>query len=278
MAPAAISRRVNAERIVLVGWLRALLLQLAHPLIAAGVAEHSSFGGSTVAALSRLSQTVDAMLAITFGTPAERAQSLDDIRVVHRRVHGRLSEPCGVFPAGTRYSAEDSELLVWVHATLAESILLAYAQLVEPIAPEDLDRYCADSAQVAVELGADPDAVPRSWRAVRQYVDHGCRSGRVAVGPQARTMAQALLSPLRHSLGRVVIAPCITLLAAGQLPECIRRQYGLRWDTRRARRFARAMAALRALRRLAPARAALWTMARSRPCLRVRHGYSAAAR
>src|SRR5204862_7894399 len=58
MPPAAISYRINAERIVLVGWLRALLLQIAHPLIAAGVSEHSSFRASTRTRFARLRQTI----------------------------------------------------------------------------------------------------------------------------------------------------------------------------------------------------------------------------
>jgi uncharacterized protein (DUF2236 family) len=64
----AITHRINAERLLLLAWTRAILLQLAHPLIAAAVTDHSTFRGSTGAALSRLHHTVHAMLAISFGT------------------------------------------------------------------------------------------------------------------------------------------------------------------------------------------------------------------
>jgi uncharacterized protein (DUF2236 family) len=265
VAAATISHRVNAERIVLIGWIRALLLQIAHPLIAAGVREHSSFRGSAGASFRRLRQTVDAMLAITFGTSTERAQSLDDIRVVHRRVHGRLSEPCGVFPAGTRYSAEDSELLVWVHATLVESILLVYEMLVAPLSPAERDRYCADGADVAVELGARADAVPRSWSTVRAYVADGC-TGRTAVGTDARALATVLLSPIRFPVARHILTPMLSLIAAGLLPVRVRQQYGIAWSRRRARRFTRLMQLIRVMRRAAPARLALWRCARSAAC------------
>ena len=119
-----ISRRINAERLLLIAWLRAMLLQFAHPLIAAGVTEHSTFRGSTAAAFTRLRQTVGAMLSLTFGTDAERQASLDVIRAIHRRVNGTLTTGCGCIPAGTRYSAEDPALLTWVHATLVESMVL----------------------------------------------------------------------------------------------------------------------------------------------------------
>jgi uncharacterized protein (DUF2236 family) len=128
MRPASdVSRRINAERLLLLAWLRAILLQLAHPLIAAAVAEHSSFRGSTAGAWARLRHTIDAMLALTFGTGVERDAALEGIRAIHRRVSGTLTQASGPFAAGTRYSAEDPALLAWVHATLIESIVLVYA-------------------------------------------------------------------------------------------------------------------------------------------------------
>jgi uncharacterized protein (DUF2236 family) len=278
MHAAAISRRINGERLLLVAWLRALLLQLAHPLIAAGVAEHSTFRGSAAAGFARLHQTIGAMLAITFGGPIERERTLEGIRAIHRRVNGTLAAPCGVFAAGTAYSAEDSTLLVWVHATLVESILLAYEQLVRPLTPADRDRYCADSADVAVELGARADAVPRSWAALRAYLDEGYASGRVAVGPQAVTLAAALLSPFESRLGNRLVSPVASLLAAGQVPPLVRAQYGFTWDCRRARRYGRMMTVLRLARRFTPSRLALWKIARSADDRSVAHGCSATAR
>jgi uncharacterized protein (DUF2236 family) len=264
MDAARVSWRINAERIVLVGWIRALLLQLAHPLIAAGVADHSTFRGSTVASLGRLRQTVDAMLAITFGTPIDRQRSLQGIRTIHRRVRGTLAQSCGVFAAGTPYSAEDADLLVWVHATLVESIVLAYERLVAPLSAAERDRYCADSADVAVELGARTDAVPRSWDAVREYIEREQASGRIVVGTQARALASVLLSPLQYPLARQFVAAGMSLLAA------------LACNRRRARRFTWMMTVLRRARRMTPAQLALWKCARSVDCFGKRHGYSTA--
>ena len=276
MATAAVSRRINAERLMLVGWLRALLLQIAHPLIAAGVAEHSSFRGSTKATFSRLHQTVAAMLAIAFGSPQQRDEALDGIRAIHRRVNGRLAEACGVLPAGTRYSAEDPNLLLWVHATLIESVVLTYEQLVAPLSAADRDLYCADSANVAVELGAHADTVPRSWTALQAYLDSMYASGEIAVGPQARTLAAVLVSPVRSPLARCLVQPLMSVLAAGQLPAIVRVQYGLAWNPSRAQWFARLMTLLRLLRRAAPRSVAHWKVARTVNCLPARHGYSAA--
>ena len=269
MPPADVSRRINAERLLLVAWLRALLLQMAHPLIAAGVAGHSTFRGGATAGFSRLHQTIEAMLAITFGEPEERARAIEGIRSIHRRVHGTLASPCGTFPAGTPYSAEDSPLLIWVHATLTESIVLTYERLVGPLTPVERDRYCADSAEVAVELGAAADEVPRSWAAVRWYLEKGYLSGRVVVGPQALEIAAALLSPFNNRLVNGIVAPMVSLLAAGQLPPHLREEYRLRWSARRARRYDRLMTVLGSVRRLTPRRIALWRRAWSLPGLAV---------
>ena len=170
----------------MLGWVRAILLQLAHPLIATGVAEHSTFRGSTSAAFSRLHHTVGSMLAISFGDDREREAALDAIRAIHRRVHGTLLSRCGPFPAGTCYSAEDPSLLLWVHATLIDSILRVYDQLVRPLTDSERDVYCAEAADVAVALGAQDKDMPRSWRSLHAYLDAQYVSGVIRPCTQAR--------------------------------------------------------------------------------------------
>ena len=264
MRPASdVSRRINAERLLLLAWLRAMLLQFAHPLIAAGVAEHSSFRGSTPAALARLHQTVQAMLALTYGTESERDAALDLIRSIHRRVNGTLSTGCGCFPPGTRYSAEDPALLTWVHVTLIESMVLVYEQLVEPLTAVERDRYCDDAADVAIALGASSHVVPRTWAAVLAHLDRRYASGEIAVGQQAATLATALVSPGRGWLSRWLAAPAMSVVAAGLLPPHVRIQYGFAWNRRRDRRFKRTIALLRLIRRTLPLRLTHWRRARA---------------
>ena len=256
------SRRINAERLVLIGWTRAILLQLAHPLIAAGVSDHSTFRGSTVASLSRLHHTVSAMLAITFGDEGERARALDAIGAIHRRVHGTLPAACGRFPAGTPYSAEDPALLLWVHATLIDSILRVYDCFVAPLSEAERDRYCADSADVAVALGARANEVPRDWRKLQAYVDREYEASSIAVSGQARTLAAALLSPVSNRAA-VPLTALTALLAAGLLPPQVRRGYGFPWNPRRQRAFNLTVRVLRLTRRALPRAITWWRQARS---------------
>lgn len=279
MRPAAVvSLRINAERLLLLGWVRAILLQFAHPLIAAGVADHSTFRGSSAASFARLRHTVDAMIALTFGSDPERNAAVEGIRAIHRRVHGTLVHSCGRFAAGTPYTAEDPALLTWVHATLVESMVLVYEELVAPLSPADRDRYCDDAAELAVALGAAPGDVPRSWARLRTYIQARYASGEIAVGQQALTLSAALLSPFRQPLARRLVSPALSLLAAGLLPDDIRLQYGFIWDRRRAKRFKQIMLWLQRLRRLLPGFVALWKRARSVDGIPIRHDYSPAPR
>ena len=259
--PPSISRRINAERIVLLGWGRAILLQLAHPLIAAGVHDHSGFRATTWAAATRLYHTVHAMLALTFGTDAERERALGGIRTIHQRVHGHLTTGAGRFRAGTVYTAEDPDLVLWVHATLLESVPMAYELLVGPLTTADRDAYCAEAAWVAVALLARSDEVPRTWDAARAYLDRVYLSGDLAVSAQARELARAVLSPA----AAWVAAPATwtnRIVTIGLLPPPIREQYGMSWTRRHQHTFDALIPTLRSARRVLPDGLTLWPESR----------------
>ncbi len=257
----SITWRVNAERIVLLGWARAILLQLAHPLVAAGVFDHSGFRGTPYAAASRLYHTVHAMLSLTFGDDTSRQKTLDAIRAIHRRVNGVLREPTGSYPSGTRYSTEDPNLVLWVHATLIESVLLVYERLVAPLTMAERDEYCAEAFPVAVALAARERDVPRTWAGLRAYLDRMYASNAIVVGTQGRELAQAVLSPS----GGWMVAPATWLnriITIGLLPSQLREQYSMTWSARDERTVARLVGVLRLARRLTPDVIALWPEAR----------------
>jgi uncharacterized protein (DUF2236 family) len=256
-----IARRINAERVVLFGWSRAILLQLSHPLIAAGVAEHSSFRGGPFTAAARLHHTIRAMLSLTFGDPVAREETLERIRGIHRRVRGHLVEAVGPFPAGTPYFADDPDLLLWVHATLLDSIPLVYEHLVAPLTSAERDSYCEEAADTAIALGARPVDVPRTWVDLRSYVDGMYRSGRLVVSPQAREVATAVLAPRMARL----IAPAAAanrLVTVGLLPDSLRRQFGFSWNEKRERRLRTVLRMIRGAQRAMPSMLASWPEAR----------------
>jgi len=258
---AALVRRINGERLVLASWTRAILMQVAHPLIAAGVVDHSAFRASTATSARRLHHTVRAMLTLTFGSASEQERTLAGIRAIHARVHGTTREATGRFPAGTTYSAEDPSLVGWVHITLLESALVAYDALVAPLSHAERDAYCRETAWVALALGARDEDVPRTWDAVVANVRRMSASGTLAVGADARAVARALIDTRLSWL-----LPCSrwanVRLTTGWLPPDLRAQYGLDWNDRRARQRQWIVSGLRGLRRALPARLFLWRSAR----------------
>lgn len=259
--PAEVSRRVTAERLLLLGWSRAILLQLAHPLIAAGVYDHSGFRASPMAAASRLHHTVAAMLEISFGDRERSTAALDRIRAIHTRVHGTLPVAVGPFPAGTRYSAEDPALVLWVHATLAESMVMVFEQLIGPLTPCERDAYCAESAWVALELGAIDADIPRTWTNMQAYIARMLASGAITIGPQAHELSRALLwsSLARFVPGAGWLNRAFTVAL---LPPRVREEYGLTLTPTQLTLLRRVATIIKRARVLTPRRLATWAASR----------------
>jgi uncharacterized protein (DUF2236 family) len=255
-----IVQRVNSERLVLLGWSRAILMQLAHPLIAAGVMQHSSFRGGAIQAAVRLHHTVGAMLAISFGNDERRDAAIARIQAIHRTVHGTLNEQVGPFAPGTPYSAEDPALLLWVHATLIDSSADIYQRVVAQLDTNELDHLCVESAPLLEELGGDPATTPRTWAALQSYLSEVIGSGDLAVTPETRALGIAVLSPQAAGVP-LPLTGVHRLVATGLLPPALRDVYGFRWDAVREARFQRAIQLLRRARRVTPRFIACWRQA-----------------
>ena len=256
----AVARKINREIVVVVAGAAPSCCSWRDPLIAAAISDGSSFHSGAGSYVRRAHQTIGAMLDLTFGTPSDAQRIIDRINGIHDRVNGHLGAATGVFPAGTPYSARDSRLLVWVHATLFESLVLTYEQLVAPLTREEKDQDASDSAWVARELGAPADAVPSDEAGIAAFMREMRARGEICVGDDARRMASALLAP-----GIVLATPVFWvsgLITVGMLPEDVRQAYGFEWDERRARRFQQVTALVRGTRRLLPPIAREWPAAR----------------
>lgn len=245
---------VNREIIVVAGWGRAILMQLAHPSVAAGVHHHSAFRGSLRASLKRLQSTVGAMQAITFGGSEAMIDAAARINVIHDRVRGHSAE-------GTSYSAHDPELQRWVHATLLESIPLAYECLIGPLSARERDQYCVESAIMEPLLGMPANSLPRSATQLDSYMREMLAGGQLTVTDTSRALARSVLYPPNWQVAWPAFR-AMQLLTIGSLPASIRQAYGFTWDTRDARALTRWTATLRAMLRLMPSVAREWPISR----------------
>jgi uncharacterized protein (DUF2236 family) len=253
--------KIHRERVLLAGWGRAILLQIAHPKVARGVAEHSGFTTERWGRLRRLHRTLAAMLTLTFGSEEEAAIVAARINGIHDRVQGRLDTGAGGMARGEPYSAHDPELLTWVHATLIDSFLLTYRLFVGPVTGAEADRYCLEASGIEPALGIPPGRLPRSEDRLREYVDGMLAGGSIEVTDTARRLSREIIRPPAPALVRPALG-LAALPAVGLLPPAIRTAYGLPWDGRREGALRVMIATTRALLPLTPPALRCWAVAR----------------
>ncbi|MEM9465200.1 MAG: oxygenase MpaB family protein [Actinomycetota bacterium] len=137
---------VHTDVAMLIGGLRALLLQTLHPLALAGVTQHSSYKTDP---LGRLHRTAAFVGTTTFGTVEESDQAIAVVRSIHERVAGTARD-------GRSYSALDPHLLAWVHCTEAHSFLQARLRYGDgPLSDTLADRYVAEIGEIGAALGVE---------------------------------------------------------------------------------------------------------------------------
>jgi uncharacterized protein (DUF2236 family) len=225
--PESVIRRLgNTPVTPFLGGGPAVLLQVAHPLVACGVVEHSGYDRDL---WRRLFHTLRALYLIAFGDKAEAEQAGAAVRAVHARVHGTTTTRLGPFPAGTRYSASDPDLMLWVHATLVEGSVQAYERFVTPLSDDEREQYYGEMAVMAELFGTPSGVLPRSYREFREYFAAQLARDTITVTPPARDVAAVILAtPLPPPLR--VLAPAHRLATACILPPRLRREYGLGWS------------------------------------------------
>jgi uncharacterized protein (DUF2236 family) len=255
VAEGSIVREVAAKRVVTLGGLSALLLQLAHPMVAQGVSDYSRFQHDP---LARVISTLDATLVMTFGDSCQVAQTVHKVRLRHQAVHGELGQTHGEWMRGGRYSALDAKLCLWVHATGVEVVLDTYSALCAPLSQPVRARYYADSKPLAEVMGVARSVLPASYTEFRSYYQD--MLGRLVVGQEARDIAGAVFAA---KLGPVPISPLGPVIAAALLPDDrIRSAYGLKWGWREQAIWQAFRIAAGAAVRIAPPQVTEWPHAR----------------
>lgn len=253
LGPGSTAWLIGRERLLLASGPAALLLQVAHPLVAEGVAVHSTF---TADPLRRLRGTLDAVLTVTFGDGDQVRAAAWRVGRRHRLVTGTLPVATGSLAAGTPYRAQDPDLALWVFATLVWTSVVVTDGFVGPMPPAERDAYYRDMTQVARRFGVPASVLPADWSALDRYVADRVRHD-LTVGPTATLLAGQVLAPDPPLLaGPARRLPA--LLAAGVLPPAVRDAYGLPWRHRERVAFHSARHVTRRLLPLLPERVRYW--------------------
>ena len=225
--------KIGRESVLLLGGARAVLMQLAHPLVAMGVSEHSSY---MTKPLQRTEHTFLLGQMLTFGTTATARQAAHTINTLHKHVHGTLPMDAGAYTQSTSYSARDPKLLLWVHATLADTILRTYPLFVGPLTYKEQDQYYQESKMMGHLLGLTNADMPSTVNDLYAYVHDMVYSNQLAATPHARQIVRQVLYPPIPDVFRPILHLNLHITNA-LLPQPVREIYGLEWDAKRQKVF-----------------------------------------
>jgi uncharacterized protein (DUF2236 family) len=237
----SLSWRVNAEPIAFLGGARALLLQVAHPKVAAGVEQHSTYVSDP---WGRLFRTIDVMAKLSFASPEASAAQAQLLERMHKRVVGTTDD-------GEPYHALDPDLLLWVWATLCDTALLMYEQVLPPLTPGERDQYYEEWKLVAYACGVPEGGCPPTWADFEAYMQRVIAED-LRPTDAARSVAHAaMVPPLPWPFGPLAAGPN-KLVTMGMFPESLRTGFGFTWDARKERDLRRFLQLTSVAMRLTP--------------------------
>jgi uncharacterized protein (DUF2236 family) len=212
LGPRSIAWQLGGDLAVFLGGGRAALLQLAHPMVAYAIAQHSHTRADVA---GRFRRTFRSVFAMMFGDLDEAFRAARCVHAIHAAVHGTIPEAVGGWVAGTPYCANDAEALRWVHATLVDTTLVVREQLDGALPDAIKDGYVIEMNRFAALLGVPEALLPRSHAAHASYMRQMLGSDRIAVAPCALEMARFLIGrggDRQPWLGRITEAVTALLL------------------------------------------------------------------
>ncbi len=216
--PGSVSWRVHSSPVLLVGGLRALIIQSLNPLAIAGVAEHSDYLRRP---LSRLRRTAEYVATVVYGdTPsAQRAGAM--VRRIHTRVKG-------VDPVtGSPYSADDTETKLWVHCVEVHSFLAAYRAYGGRLSDEEQDAYLAEQVAAAELMELARELVPASRAGYRDFFEY--MRPNLCVSESSRDAIELVVDPplIRELVPHQVSLRMMASAAVAITPRYMRRMAGI---------------------------------------------------
>lgn len=238
--PGSLTWRVNGEAVLLLGGGRALLLQVAHPGVAAGVAEFSNYREDP---WRRLYRTLDTTLTIAFGDEETSKAASTRLRRVHKRI-------AGTDDRGEPYRALDPQLLLWVHATLIDTSLAMYTRYIGRLTADELERYYGEMKVLGEAYSIPRETMPADYEAFRDYWD-SILDGGLRVTETTRDVTDAVLRPDLTPLAWPAVE-LLRMVTVGTLPAGLRSELGVNWGPARERALAGSQLAVRRLMPLLP--------------------------
>jgi uncharacterized protein (DUF2236 family) len=244
--PDSVMWRIDREAVVFLGAGRALLLQLAHPWVAAAIAEHSQ---TLADPIGRFHRTFNVVFTMVFGTLDQALAKAQRLHRRHAAIRGHLPESLGRLSAASAYYANEISALSWVHATLIDTALLGHDLVLPPLGPREREQYYAEHRRFGALFGIPATHMPRDWEAFTGYVSSMLQSDTLSVTPAARKVADELFGGI--GLPRPLPA-WYRAVTAGMLPQRLRDGFGLPYAEPHRRSAERALSRIRRIYPLLP--------------------------
>ena len=204
--PGTITWRRAGDARVLIAAGYALLLQVAHPTVGAGVSEHSQFQRDQ---WGRLLRTLDYACTIVYGGPQAAGEMGRRIRSFHTQINGTRAD-------GQRYHALEPSAYAWVHATLAEGIFAAHERFGRPFTDGQRQELWSEWRSLGRLLGIRDGDLPPDWRGFRAYVEEMVETQleRTAAVEEVWAALARPAAPTSPALARPVWPPTIIASAS----------------------------------------------------------------
>ncbi len=224
LGPRSVAWQLGGDLAIFLGGGRAAMLQLAHPMVAFAVDQHSHTRADIV---GRFQRTFTNVFAMVFGELDAAIAAARRVHNVHTRIRGEIPHTMGRWRAGTPYHANDADALRWVHATLVDTTIAVRERLDGALPTGLKDTYIVEMNRFAGLFGIPRDLLPDSWSAHETYMRRMLASDTLAVAPCAREMASFLVGRgadhPQPPLGKIAEA-----MSAALLPPDLVRAFDLR--------------------------------------------------
>jgi uncharacterized protein (DUF2236 family) len=246
--PGTATWQVMREPLLILGAARALLMQSAHPLVAQGALDHSDFD---VDPIGRFQRTAGWVTTVVFGTTEEAQAATRAVNQLHRHVKGELphANAAGTWAGGSAYQAQDRQLLLWVHASLMDSMLTAHRVAIGNLRTGVGDRFVREWDAIARLMGLPPGSTWDSESAMRRWIDRQIREEIVRPGRGSRQVSEVILAP---GATGPTLAKVTSLFTAGMLPDRVRDEFQIPWTVGHRLAFQSLALTLRAARPTLP--------------------------
>jgi len=220
--PDSMSWRINREIALLAGGGRAALLQLAHPYVAHAIEQHSP---TKTDPQGRFLRTFSSIFTMLFGDVAATVDTARRVHRIHAVIEGPITTDTPRFSAGEEYAANNEDALLWVFATLIDTVVKTYSLLIEPLTREQRERYYGEAKRFGMLFGLSRDKLPPNFTAFQRYMTDTLESDLLCVTPFARDLSGFLLDTPAPALKPMMAG--YRMFTSGLLPHALREGYGL---------------------------------------------------